>query len=199
MSGLDKILEDIKKEADAKTEEILSAAKEKAEAVIKEAEADAAKTVSDAEAKSKRESEQIVERAHSSAQLRQQKMILEKKQELIGDIMGKAKTALAALSESEYFDMIRKQAARFNLKEPGVVHFSKKDLDRLPEGFAGELAKAVGGDVTVSDEPANIDGGFVLSYGGIEENCSFDAMFRSGKEELQDIISGILFKDETSN
>ncbi|MBQ4361710.1 MAG: hypothetical protein II787_02200 [Lachnospiraceae bacterium] len=199
MSGLDKILEGIKKEADAKTEEILSAAKEKADALIKAAETDAAKTVSDSEARTERECGQIVERAHSSAQLKQQKMILEKKQELIGEVMAKAKKALDALSEGDYFAMIEKLASRFNLKEPGTVHFAKKDLDRLPAGFAEKLGKAVGNDVTIADEPANIDGGFVLSYGGIEENCSFDTMFRSEKEQLQDIISGILFKDETSN
>ena len=199
MSGLDKIIEDIKKEADAKTEEILSAAKEKADAVIKAAEADAKKTVSDAETRTARECEQVVERAHSSAQLRQQKMILEKKQEIIGDIMEKAKTALGELAEGDYFSLIEKIASRFNLTEPGTVHFSKKDLDRLPDGFAETIGKAVGNDVTVAQEPANIDGGFVLSYGGIEENCSFDAMFRSEREQLQDIISGILFKDGTSD
>lgn len=198
MSGLDKILQDIKTEADAKTEEILSAAKEKVQAILSEAQADADKTASDAKARAERESAQVVERAHSSAQLRQQKMILEKKQELIGDIMAKAKEALGNLSESDYFAMIEKQAARFNLTEPGTVHFSQKDLDRLPDGFEDKLKAAVGNDVTVAGEPANIDGGFVLSYGGIEENCSFDAMFRSEREQLQDIISGILFKDETS-
>ena len=60
------------------------------------------------------------------------------------------------------------------------------------------LKEAVGADVSIAQEPANIDGGFILSYGGIEENCSFDAIFRSEREKLQDIVSGILFKDETS-
>lgn len=198
MSGIDKILQDIKAEADAKTEEILSAAKEKADAVKAEAQADADKISADAAARAERESDQVIERAHSSAQLRQQKMILEKKQELIGDVLAKAKAALGNLSDEDYFAMIKKQASRFTLSEPGTVRFSKADLDRLPDGFENTLKEAVGADVSIAQEPANIDGGFILSYGGIEENCSFDAIFRSEREKLQDIVSGILFKDETS-
>ena len=38
-----------------------------------------------------------------------------------------------------------------------------------------------------------MDGGFILCYGGIEENCSFDAIFDSAREHLQDAVQRILF------
>ncbi len=196
LSGLDRIIQDIKAQADANIDEILTAAKEKADAVIAAAQKDADKTVEEAKAKAERESDQVVERAHSSAQLKQQKMILEKKQELIEQVMNKAKEAILGLSDSDYFAMIKKVVSRFNLPEAGVIRFAKKDLDRLPAGFEAVLKEAVGADVTIAEEPADIDGGFVLGYGGIEENCSVDAMFRSEREGLQDCISGILFKNE---
>ena len=196
MSGLDKIIQDIQAEADSKADELLKAAKEKADALIAAAKEDADKDVADAQERAERESAQVIERAHSSAQLRQQKMILEKKQELIDEVMGKAKEVILSLPDKDYFAMILKLAGRFDLPEPGVIHFCKKDLDRLPSGLADDVGKAVGADVEVADEPADIDGGFVLSYGGIEENCSVDAMFRSEREGLQDCIAGILFTDE---
>lgn len=196
MSGLDKIIQDIQAQADSKAGELMAAAKEKADAVIAEAQRDADEQVAEAEEKAKRDSEQVIERAHSSAQLRQQKMILEKKQELIEQVLGKAKEAILALSDNDYFAMIEKMAARFDLPEAGTIRFAKKDLDRLPKGFADKLKKAVGADVEIAKDPADIDGGFVLSYGGIEENCSIDAMFRSEHEGLQDCVAGILFKDE---
>ena len=196
MSGLDKIIQDIKAQADAKAEELLTAAKEKADAVIAEAQKDADKQMADAEEKARRDSDQVIERAHSSAQLRQQKMILEKKQELIEQVMDKAKETIRGLSDEDYFSMIEKMASRFSLSEPGVIRFSKKDLDRLPAGFADKIRQAVGGDGKVAEEPADIDGVFVLGYGGIEENCSVDAMFRSEHEGLQDCVAGILFKEE---
>ena len=35
----------------------------------------------------------------------------------------------------------------------------------------------------------NIDGGFILKYGNIEINSSFDAIFDENKEELIDIVN----------
>ena len=178
MSGLDKIIQDIKAQTDAKIDELMAAAREKADAVIAKAQEDSDKTVKEAQTKAERESAQVVERAHSSAQLKQQKMILSKKQELIEQVMGKAKETILSQSDSDYFEMIKKM-----------------DLDRLPSSLQESIKEAVGTDVEVSDKPADIDGGFVLSYGGIEENCSIDAIFRSEREGLQDCISDILFKN----
>ena len=195
MSGLDKIIQDIKAQTDAKIDELMTVAREKADAVIAKAQEDSDKTVKEAQTKAERESAQVVERAHSSAQLKQQKMILSKKQELIEQVMGKAKETILSQSDSDYFEMIKKMVSRFELTEPGVISFAKRDLDRLPSGLQESIKEAVGADVQVSDKPADIDGGFVLSYGGIEENCSIDAIFRSEREGLQDCISDILFKN----
>ena len=67
------------------------------------------------------------------------------------------------------------------------------------ENFADTLNAALvaggkeGAALTVSSETRDIDGGFVLTYGGIEENCSFDALFDSAHEMLQDKVQEILF------
>ena len=45
----------------------------------------------------------------------------------------------------------------------------------------------------VSAGSRDIDAGFVLTYGGIEENCSFDAIFDSARETLQDKAQELLF------
>ena len=45
----------------------------------------------------------------------------------------------------------------------------------------------------MSDEIRSIDGGFVLVYGGIEENCTFKAMLEASREELHDMVNGKLF------
>ncbi len=34
----------------------------------------------------------------------------------------------------------------------------------------------------------NIDNGFILAYGGIEENCTIRAMFDAKRDELSDIV-----------
>ena len=39
----------------------------------------------------------------------------------------------------------------------------------------------------------NIDNGFILAYGGIEENCTIRAMFHTKQDELSDVVQKILF------
>ena len=38
-----------------------------------------------------------------------------------------------------------------------------------------------------------MDGGFVLLYGGIEENCTVRALFDARREALQDQVHALLF------
>ena len=56
-----------------------------------------------------------------------------------------------------------------------------------------EAAKKKGGSLKRMDEPKKIDGGFVLVYGGVEENCTFRAMFAGKKDELADQVHTMLF------
>ena len=42
-------------------------------------------------------------------------------------------------------------------------------------------------------EPRPIEDGFVLVYGGIEENCTFRALMDAKKDQLQDTVNQILF------
>lgn len=43
-------------------------------------------------------------------------------------------------------------------------------------------------------KPAEIDGGFLLVYGGMEENCGIKAVFDSVKDELSDQVNRLLFR-----
>ena len=95
-----------------------------------------------------------------------------------------------------YFEVIAKMIGRFALPKEGEILFSAKDLERMPEGFQKEIARMAeeqGGSLTVSKETRQMEGGFVLVYGGIEENCSFRALFDSRKDELQDKVNRLLF------
>ena len=56
-----------------------------------------------------------------------------------------------------------------------------------------EKNDAAKGKIALSDKAAAIDAGFILQYGGIEENCSFDAIFASEAENLSDRAGRLLF------
>ncbi len=49
-----------------------------------------------------------------------------------------------------------------------------------------KTAQEKGGSLVLKKEPREIDGGFVLVYGGVEENCSAGALFASQRDELAD-------------
>ena len=194
MSGLEKILDDIRQEADTAAGALLQEARKKADAAVDEANADAGNIMEDAKKRALAEAAQTKERAKSSADLKKRQMILAKKQELIGALLEKVKEKLLALPDAEYFAAVKKLVVR-SVSGDGKLYFSERDLKRLPAGFEEQLNSELAGrgKLTVADEPRSIDGGVVLSYGGIEENCSFDALFRANAEELQDVVQKILF------
>ena len=189
------------------TARILGEAKEKALQLTKEAEQEAAKIrreageenagiLAKAKEKADAEAAKTRQRYASLADTRKKQAYLNAKQEMIAECIGKAKEKVLSLSDGDYFAMIRKLLSANLAKKDGVLKFSEKDLRRLPAGFATEaaaMAEKAGGTLTVSEEPAPIDGGFVLAYGGIEENCSVSALFEEKADELVDAVSKLLF------
>ena len=66
----------------------------------------------------------------------------------------------------------------------------------MPQDFEKKIAAAAeakGGSLVLKKEPKAIEDGFILVYGGIEENCTLKALFDAKKDELQDKVNEILF------
>ena len=104
-----------------------------------------------------------------------------------------ARTLAGARDEA---DKILKLAVKSAQDGKGELLFSSKDLARVPEGFEDRLNAALkdkDAALRISKDTRDIDAGFVLTYGGIEENCSIDAIFDSAHELLQDKVQEILF------
>lgn len=196
MSGLDKMKARILEEAEQSAGEILNKARADAEAVIKaareEADAGAAKTAERAQ----RDAAEDEKRAGSSRDMQRKQAYLAAKQEVIREVLDEAYEKVLNLDEKEYFELLEKMLEKHISPQDGVICFSKRDLERMPEGFSGKIktaAAAKGGSLTLDTKPAQIDGGFLLVYGGIEENCTIKAVFDSKKDELSDQINRLLF------
>ena len=90
--------------------------------------------------------------------------------------------------------MIKKYA----LPKKGEIIFSHADKNRLPANLEAELSSILsdiqGAELLISNETRKLDGGFILVYGDIEENCSFEALFMAAKESLQDKVYKFLFE-----
>lgn len=196
MADIDKITGEILEEAKKTAEEKTEAAKAEALKVIKYAEEECKKLEDELTVKVKAAEKSAGDRAKSSAQLKKRQAVLNAKQEIISGILKKAYQKIFTLDEKAYFDLIEKMLKKFSLPKAGEVYFSEKDLKRMPAGFEeviGKAAKENGGSLILSKESKSIDGGFILVYGGIEENCSIQAMFHTEHEFLADKVHEILF------
>lgn len=196
MTGLDKIVQDIKKDSDARISSIMEETRKGKDKINKEAENEAAEKCAEINRRAKEQAEAVKERALSAAALQQRREILSAKQKIISGIIENAKKSIYKLPDKEYFNIILKMIRKYAPKADGKILFSKADKNRLPDGFAKAVeaaAKEKGAKLAISDETRAIDGGFVLSYGGIEENCSFEALFDAKHDELQDKVNKILF------
>ncbi len=198
MAELDKIIKHIENDAAAVALAILTDAQSKAEEMIATAEEDAQNRCHEIQKKTEADIENTLNKADSAALLQERKMILNAKQQFINDVIERAKISLAQLSNEDYFNMIKKMIKKYALPKKGEIIFSQSDIKRLPANFEADLptilSEKEGAELLVSDETRKIDGGFILVYGDVEENCSFEALFLAAKESLQDKVYKFLFK-----
>ncbi len=198
MTGLDKILKAIEEEAQAKADTIVSEAKKNADEIMLAAEQEAAVKCSLIADKSAADVQAVISRAESAAALLERKMILEAKQQIISNIITKARESLNSLADPEFTEIILSMVKQFAHNRPGKILFSAADKKRLPENFHDRLNAALAGKASAAlqaaEDTANIESGFRLEYGDIEENCSFDALFAAAKENLQDKVNSVLFE-----
>ena len=190
MTGLDKILEHIKQDAEQEAKASYAEAEAEAKALVEKAAEEEREFLASSEEKRNSEVALLRARGQSAAELTHRKMLLEAKQKIISDMMEAAKHSLSELSDAEYFDTILKMVSKYAQPQTGEIIFSKKDKQRVPATFIEAVKKY---SLTVSDETREIGGGFILLYGEIEENCSFDALFFEAREELQDKVKNLLF------
>lgn len=196
MSGLDKIKSQILDEANHSAEAMIAEAKKKAEQIVCEAREEAEAEVSKISLKSQEASATYAERMKSAEDMRRKQAILQAKQDVIAQVLQEAYEKVCAQSDAAYFDMIGKMLEKYVQPGEGVISFNEKDLKRMPKGFEAEIEKAAqakGGSLTLSAQAKEMDGGFVLVYGGIEENCTIRAMFEAKRDELSDKVHEVLF------
>ena len=195
MAGLDKILEDIRSESAAAIASVTGEAQAERDKVLSEAQKDADAQVQKILSQAKSQADDLIARADSAAQLQRRRLLLETKQELITSVIEQAKQSILDLPDSEYFDLILKLISSNALPKVGEICFNRKDFARLPKDFAAKLVAALpdGAKLNVSKNEADIDGGFVLKYDGIEQNLSLDEIFEEKRDRMTDAAGKILF------
>lgn len=184
------------------TDKIRRAAEEKAAGILAQAKSERdkifadAKVAGDADAvriaeEAKKEAERITTRAISAAAQKSAQQKLAFKMEMINSVMEKAKQSFLEAENSVYMArLIKLLDSRAQKGESGELLLNKKDKAAVNAEFTAKLKEF---NLTLSEKDADIEGGFILVYGKVEENCSVEAIFRENYEELVDFIGENLF------
>ena len=196
MTGLEKITDQIQEEAKASVARRLEAAQKEADAVIAEAKEVCAAMETETAEKIAAMKVNYEGRIKSSAEQQRRTALLRAKQEIIAEVIEEARLTLKKKDAQSYFLTLEKILKTYALAENGEIYFSAEDLARMPADFEKKIktaAKEKGGSLVLKKEPKAIADGFVLVYGGVEENCTLKALFDAKKDELQDKVNAILF------
>ncbi len=196
MGGLDKIIGHISHDAENEVKSVLDAAKAQAESIVNDAKEKTAEECDRINKKAATEVQSILDRGRSSAELKTKQILLTGRQELISETINMVRDRLNSLSDEEYAEFITGLFAKHVPNKDAVLKLNAADMKRIPkevlDGFVKKTEEA-GAKLTVSGEAAGIKNGFVLDFGEIEENCTFDALIDQNIEELQDKVKSLLF------
>ena len=195
-TGLDRIIERIRTDAQKRAAEKISDAESIAAKTLEEAAKAAEQQAAEQMEAAEKNAADTARRADASAEFNRRRAVLAAKQDAIRSTVTAAQERIRALPDDEYFAVLLKLLAANAVPGKAELRLGAKDLTRKPQDFAAkaaETAKAAGAEITLSETPCGISDGFLLVYDGIDVNCTFDSLFASKADALQDIAGSILF------
>lgn len=202
MNGLEQILLKIEEDAKNETEKINNRAESSANEYIEKAVQSAN---SDAEviiAAAKKKSALIIESAKSGGDAFIKRSELAAKTKIINESLDFALKSIEELETEKYFDIIYKLILKYAHKEHGKLFMNSRDLQRLPADFIKKVNNALEkykSSIELSEVPAKIRSGLIISYGGIEENCAFDELLNEKSDLIKDRLFALLKDAQEGN
>lgn len=196
MAGIDNILKIIASQQEKSENSVISAAEKQADSIMREAGDKAEKEYKDFMNRAAVQLEQERKNFRSSIDSEMKRRQLAYKVKAVDEVIAETLRKLNNLPDDEYFAVLQKLLADRIRKGNGELSMNSRDLGRIPESFrksAEKIASEAGGTVEISEKPADIENGFILTYGLISENCSFDAIIEAERESVRDIAAKALF------
>ena len=193
MSGIDVIISQIEQDTQAVCDKVVAEAQAKADKILAEARDQAQSVAAAGKDKTAARVADIKKRGESAADLEEKRVMLCTKQDIIATMLKNGLDDEKNLPDNEYFALIIQMVEKYSQPEDGIICFGRRDKERMPDDLPERVNSAAKGRLTLAVEDADIDAGFILKYGGIEQNCSFDAIFASEAETLSDRAGKLLF------
>lgn len=195
MSGIENIKSRILEEANHSAQQKIDEAHNRAKSILDGAQQKAQEQEEKYMADVSRRISAMKERAASASDMERRQQLLVAKRLLIDEVLEEAYTRLLQEGSESYAALLLRLVEKYALAKEGEICFSESDMPIVTEAFreaVAEAAKKKGGSLTVG-KPRAVEKGFVLVYGGVEENCTIKALFDARRDELADQVNRILF------
>lgn len=190
-------------------EKILSEARQEAESILSEAKAksDQQQAAQEAELKAYQEkTEQLAKQAADDKRLRMlaaarmdlQKQMLTAKVALLDELFESACRKINELPDGAYRDlMVRLMSTAVQTGDEEVVvgkNETRIDMSLLKKANQ-QLGPGFRGNLRLSDERADLDGGFLLRRGRVQINASTEVLIGQVREDMESELSEQLFAE----
>lgn len=192
MSSGDKILNRISLDCDERISKINAETDEKCAQIMAQAKLDADKISAEIADKAQSKVKQMQAASKSRCDLETRNAFLKRRREEIDKTYSEILNKMENLPDEDYFELIYTFAKKLSGMS-GVVLLNKKDMNRLPKDFIAKLEKC-GVKAELSKAPCDIESGFILKCGDIEENMDFSAILSEKRDIIEDFINQELFK-----
>lgn len=185
MSNLDNLTQKILDDAKNRASEIVKGAEKRNDSLINHRVKEANERKEKILEKAETEAEMLKDRVISSAELKVRDEKLSAKQEVMDAVFQKAKDRLSDLDQKEYIEFVEASLRDIDTEGKPSLLVQKEKAQQLKE-----LSDKV---VLVDDE--SVDSGFILKYGDIIYNYTFDALVDEIREDLEGEIAQQLFEE----
>ena len=194
MNGIEKITARIAEDGKAENDALLAQARSQAAEIAAQYPAEAKAAADDILAQGRRNAEARARHLDSTAQMECRKAVLAAKQDVIEEAFQAAHKKLLDLPQAEYVTFLAGLAAKASVTGKEKLIFSADDRAQVGKDVvAAANKKLAAGALTLAEETRPMDGGFILSDGAVEVNCTFDTLIRLQRGALAGEVAKALF------
>lgn len=199
MKGTEKIIAHIRADGDAEAKKIIDAASKQAEEKRAESFKAALSEYEKLMQAGNAECEDILSGSRRIAEMEAKKSVLSVKQEMISAAFDAAREEIVNMPRDKYTQFLARmaaEAAASGMEEIVLNARDKAEVGKAVCKAANELLSAKGtpGKLTVSEDTADISGGVIVRFGGIETNCSIDVLIRQRRSGLSTEVAAAMFE-----
>ncbi len=197
----EQVVEKILSEAKSEAEKIISEARDNAEQVRKQARAELEQYREETRRLAEQAGEDKRTRMLANTRMENRKLLLGAKVEMLDEVFRQAGERIKNLPDEEYKELMGGLLQKAVQTGDEEVLIGRNET-RIDQSFIKkvnrELLNGYKGNIRLSDEKADIEGGFILKRGKIRINAGIAVLVNTARSALEMEITKLLFSDNES-